>query len=430
MTIAGKSVDDVAGTSVAISGDGTTLAFGAPGSERPGYVEVYYKQSDSTGSWNWVLGGTFEGDTNGDLFGNSVSLSQNGKMLAVGSPGWVYSADRPGYVRVYMKEDDEWTQLGEAIEGDANGNMFGWSVSISSDGTTVAIGAPTNNDFSGYVRVYEAVEDGDGGMASWQIVGQDIDGENEDDLSGWSVSLSADGMTVAIGAVWNDDGGKDSGHARIYNLIDGEWEKLGQDIDGQYPGDEFGTSVSISSDGLTVAVGAPYNNDNGDFSGKVQVYRLNNGEWAQVGQDLIGAAIEDRSGWSVSLSNDGNTLAIGAWGNDNGNGDDAGHVRVYRLVGSENSLSWIQVGDDIYGANAGDYAGTSVSLSSNGNEVAVGSDYNDDNGENSGHVRVFSFLDDTDATLSPSKSPTSSPSKQPTVSCCVKIFSHSVISTF
>ena len=412
-----------------------TLAVGAPGfddnDDRPGYVEVYYEQSDSAGSWKWELVGTFEGETNGDLFGKSVSLSQNGEMLAVGAPGWYDSDDRPGYVRVYMKEDDEWTQLGEAIEGDANGDMFGWSVSISSDGTTVAIGAPTNDDFSGYVKVYEAVEDGDGGVARWQQVGQDIDGENEVDLSGWSVSLSADGMTVAIGAVYNDDGGVDSGHVRIYNLIDDEWEKIGEDIDGQNPGDEFGTSVSISSDGLTVAVGAPYNNDNGDFSGKVQVYRLIDGYWIQVGQDLIGAAIEDFLGWSVSLSNDGKTLAIGAWGNDNDNGDDAGHVRVYQLVGSENSLSWIQVGDDIYGANAGDYAGTSVSLSSNGDEVAVGSDYNSDNGENSGHVRVFGFLDDTDATLAPSKNPTSSPSKQPTVSCCVKIFFHFLlISTF
>ena len=402
-----------------------TLAVGAPGfddnDDRPGYVEVYYEQSDSAGSWKWELVGTFEGETNGDLFGKSVSLSQNGEMLAVGAPGWYDSDDRPGYVRVYMKEDDEWTQLGEAIEGDANGDMFGWSVSISSDGTTVAIGAPTNDDFSGYVKVYEAVEDGDGGVARWQQVGQDIDGENEDDLSGWSVSLSADGMTVAIGAIYNYDGGEDPGHVRIYNLIDDEWEKIGQDIDGQNPGDEFGWSVSLSADGLIVAVGAPYNFLN---SGKVQVYRLIDDEWIQVGQDLIGAAIEDFLGWSVSLSNDGNTLAIGALGNDNDNGDNSGHVRVYRLVGSDDSLSWIQVGDDVYGANAGDYAGTSVSLSYDGNEVAVGSILNGDNGENSGHVRVFGFLNDTDTTASPSKSPTSSPSKQPTVSCCVKIFFH------
>ena len=229
MAIAGDSADDKAGISVAISGDGRTLAVGAPGKyysdsysvgkyDRPGYVKVYYKQFDLSG-WKWKLVETFTGNEVGDKFGTAVSMSEDGKTLAIGSPGYYANDDRPGYTRVYIREDDKWVQLGEDIEGEAVGDRSGWSVSLSSDGKTVAIGAKSNDgngDNSGHVRVYTVVEsDGDSSnVASWKQVGQDIDGEAEGDHSGQSVSLSADGRTVAIGAAGNDGGGILSGHVR------------------------------------------------------------------------------------------------------------------------------------------------------------------------------------------------------------------------
>ena len=103
------------------------------------------------------------------------------------------------------------------------------------------------------------------------------------------------------------------------------------------------------------------------------MYRLDSteGKWVQVGQDINGEA-RDWSGRSVSLSS-GKTLAIGADRNG-ANGGSSGHVRVYSLIGSDDdSLSWIQVGKDIYGVEATDSAGWSVSLSSDGKVVAIGS---------------------------------------------------------
>ena len=81
-----------------------------------------------------------------------------------------------------------------------------------------------------------------------------------------------------------------------------------------------GYSVSLSSDGKTVAIGASYNEDNGYNSGHVRVYQYNtdSNEWKQIGQDIDGEA-EVQSGYSVSLSSDGKTVAIGSFGND-GNG--------------------------------------------------------------------------------------------------------------
>jgi hypothetical protein len=82
-----------------------------------------------------------------------------------------------------------------------------------------------------------------------------------------------------------------------------------------------------------VAIGAPENDANGNKSGHVRVYDWNGTAWAKVGGDIDGEAADDYSGHSVSLSSDGQTVAIGAYLND-GNGNDSGHVRVYEYSGS------------------------------------------------------------------------------------------------
>jgi hypothetical protein len=273
-----------------------------------------------------------------------------------------------------------WNQVGNDIDGEASGDQSGWSVSLSSDGKTVAIGARYNDGingaYSGHVRVYSW----DG--TSWTQVGNDIDGEGSDDYSGQSVSLSSDGKTVAIGAIFNNGNGSSSGHVRVYSWDGASWTQVGNDIDGENEDDESGYSVSLSSDGKTVAIGARFNNGNGQSSGHVRVYSWDGTSWTQVGSDIDGEGSGDESGHSVSLSSDGNTVAIGAPGDD-GNGPNSGHVRVYSWGGT----SWTQVGSDIDGEYSNDFSGISVSLSSDGKTVAIGApDNNGNNGTSSGHV--------------------------------------------
>ena len=143
--------------------------------------------------------------------------------------------------------------------------------------------------------------------------------------------MSSDGTIVAVGAKYNDGNGNNSGHVRVYQFSGGSWSQLGDDINGEAAGDELGTSVSLSSDGSIVAIGAPSNNANGSLSGHVRVYQFSGGSWSQLGVDIDGEAAADRSGRKVSLSSDGTTVAIGAFAND-GNGNNSGHVRVYKLV--------------------------------------------------------------------------------------------------
>lgn len=92
------------------------------------------------------------------------------------------------------------------------------------------------------------------------------------------------------------------------------WLQLGQDIDGEAEFNLYGASVSLSRDGSIVAVGAPGNNDNGPGSGHVRVhqYTKETKSWEQVGQDIVGDAVGDSAGWSVSLSDMGHVLAIGS----------------------------------------------------------------------------------------------------------------------
>ena len=123
-----------------------------------------------------------------------------------------------------------------------------------------------------------------------------MNGEAASDQSGYSVFLSSDGSTVAIGAIRNTGV---SGHVRVYKNNAGSWTQVGSDIDGEALNDESGFSVSLSSDGTTVAIGARSNDGNGAQSGHVRVYKNTAGTWTKVGTDIDGEAADDFSGWSV-----------------------------------------------------------------------------------------------------------------------------------
>jgi hypothetical protein len=167
----------------------------------------------------------------------------------------------------------------------------------------------------------------------WKQIDTDINGEAAEDLSGWSVSLSDDGNVLAIGAPYNDGNGAYSGHVRVYawDPTSAKYIQRGDDINGEAAYDYFGISVSLSDDGNVLAIGALYNDGNGADSGHVRLYAWDttSANYIQRGDDINGEAAEDLSGISVSLSDDGNVLAIGAPYND-GNGDYSGHVRVYK----------------------------------------------------------------------------------------------------
>ena len=196
--------------------------------------------------------------------------------------------------------------------------------------------------------------------------------------------MSSDGNIIAIGAPLNDESGGNSGHVRVFEFNGTNWVQLGQDVDGESTNDQSGRNISLSSNGDRVAIGATTNSGNGFNSGHVRVFEFNGTNWIQLGQDIDGEAAGDQSGFRLNISSDGNIVGVGANVND-GNGTNSGHVRVFEF----NGTNWVQIGQDIDGEAAGDQSGSSVSLSSDGSIIAVAAFLNDGNGSNSGHVRVF-----------------------------------------
>jgi len=115
-------------------------------------------------------------------------------------------------------------------------------------------------------------------------------------VSGSSVSLSSNGSIVAIGAPLHDGIGGNSGHVQIFRYENENWIQIGNDLDGERQNDRFGTSVSLSSDGNIVAIGAPLNFGNGaNSSGEVSIYENINDEWIQIGDDIGGEGTGNQS---------------------------------------------------------------------------------------------------------------------------------------
>lgn len=441
--IDGMDASDLFGYAVAIDADGDRVAISAPSFNNvtagtKGQVYVY--DLDAGGSW--ILAGTpIDGPIILDLFGWSIALSPDGDHLAIGAPFNNDGGTDAGKVTVFKWDGTTWGQTGPSINGVAASNFSGNSVSLSVGGTRLAIGARNNSDVdiaAGHTRVFQW----DSGSANWVLDGTAIEGQAREDRSGWAVSLShdgsrvaigapgndsnssgagntrvfewssntsscdviygveigeftgnavdlsADGSRVAIGAYWNNGGGIVRGRVRVFDRVGNQWVQVGMDLVGITDYENFGAALSLSSDGNRLAIGAP-NNSNG---GQVRVYDLVNGVWDQAGPTISGAAIVNRFGTAVSLSGDGTRLAVSGPDNSNVNGLNAGHVQVFRWdIGS---MSWMQIGQDIEGEVAGDRAGSSfgsLSLSTDGNTLAIGAPNNDGNGINSGHVRIFEW---------------------------------------
>ncbi|MFK7746935.1 MAG: T9SS type A sorting domain-containing protein [Kordia sp.] len=369
--INGENNIDQSGFSVSMSSDGNIIAIGAPlnddGDTNAGHVRVYQNNS---GTWQ-KIGQDINGENWVDQFGYAVSMSADGNTVAIGARFHDTNFGDSGYVKIYQNNGGTWQQVGQDIGGEANSDQSGSAVSLSSNGNIVAIGAPFNDDGGsngGQVRVYE----NNGG--TWQQIGQDIDGESSADAAGTAVSISADGSILAVGAPYGN--GMNSGYVQIYQYNGTAWQKIGQDIEGTMTDSSFGISVSMANDGNTLAIGSSFDVYENASSGKVRVYQNNSGTWQQVGQDIANTVTGVfYTKIPVSLSGDGSTVVIGVPHDDDFYNDDRGnsYVKVYKNIAG----NWQQVDQNITEENAQDGFGTSVSISDDGSIVGIGARYND-----------------------------------------------------
>ena len=368
----GESPGDEAGFSVAVSTSGRVIV----GARRNGNIEDGLKNSgaarifafdSNTGFYEPIH--NIYGEQKGDQAGFSVAISSNGKRVAVGSLGSDINGQNSGQVRLFDQDDlsGSW-RLVKSLGGEAEGALFGASVSLSEDGLTLVVGAPyfnENNDLtrSGRVYVYRQVSE-----IEWKQVGSPMTGDSANNLFGWSVSLTADNQLVAVGAP-RLEGSSDSGYAQMYSLESQSWKPYGARLGLGVPGDRFGFSVSSSGgrDGIPyrIAIGAPGISTNGYGSGLASVYEYSENGWAQTGDDLVGQSEGDNLGYAVSLTKNGSRLVVGV-PNKKLDGISVGQLRVANV----NSGSITKAGD-VYGLE-GEQFGVSVSISSEGKLIFGG----------------------------------------------------------
>jgi len=351
------------GASVSISSDGNRIAIGGPSNNNSNGNDVGHVRIFEWDGINWnQMGSDIDGESGGDNFGGSVSLSGNGNRVICGAIRNDSNGANSGHAIVYEWDGTDWILLGYELFGEAPNDESGKSVSISEDGSRIAIGAPANDpngiSNAGHVRIFEW----DGTF--WVPVGMDIDGTVSNHRLGSICALSNDGNRIVLN---NDAPGRTT---RVYEWDGTNWNPLG-------PGIIPASSLTISGDGSRIAIGSASNN-------LANVYEWNGTIWDRVGGQILGETTGDEFGSSVSLSDDGNRIAIGAIKNS-GRGNLAGHVRIYEWDG----MSWNQVGFDIDGEELGDQSGNGLSISGDGNRVGIGAVLANADCNDAGHVRIF-----------------------------------------
>lgn len=379
-TIPGLLAEDQTGWSVALSANGDTVAIGEPQAQatKPGRVRVF---SLSAGVWDQV-GADLVGEVNNDFFGRSVSLSSNGLTLAVGAPGFdITGTSGAGSVTVYRFDGTTWTVLGSPIRGTATTMATGTSVALGADGNRVAVGSPQGGtDSEGVVRVFDFT-------TAWAQVGASISGGVEFANSGASVALSDNGTRLAIGGFGN---ASNTGQVRVFSYTDPTWSLLGVALNGSATGDQFGTSVDLNGAGDTLVVGAPQNDAAGSNAGQVTIHRFDGSAWGPLGSAVNGRATGNQFGYSVAMSSAGSRVVAGArFGALPG--VKAGEVLALELTGG----SWVALGQTITGESAGDEAGHAVAISGQGSRIAIGAPKR---ATSTGQVRLFGYEEPVAAT--------------------------------
>ena len=345
----------------------------------------------STGFWTPF--GEFNSLANNvsDTLGTQVGISFSGTRVAISAP---FSQQEAGQVYVFEfdAKDNRWTPLGDPIVG-APSSHVGESLAFSGSGEILAVGALFASNSreilnAGTVTLYRW----DGLI--WNRMGQKLEGEQQNQQFGSSISLSAEGMRVAIGS-WRKsvENRIATGEVRMYeyNTEYDEWMLLGLPLTGLQDGDQFGRSVSISASGNRVAIGSPkahanFGEGNVLNPGHVRVFDLHQDSWVQFGSPITGLVSRGSIGSKVSLSGDGLSLSVSSVSTSFSTGrSQGGEVRVYMNKNTE----WHQIGQAISGEDSDD--GTPTMLSFDGTKLAVASEFGD---RGRGGVRTYEFHPD------------------------------------
>jgi hypothetical protein len=348
-----RASSDGFGDSVAISADGNTVLIGASGEDTSpnnanGAVYVFTRSGTT---WTQQAKLLASDAASGDVFGFSSSISADGDTALIGAFLESTSPNtNSGAVYVFTRSGTTWTQQAKLVASDAATNdNFGLSVDISSNGNTALIGAPyedtspnTNNG-----AVYVFTRSGTTWTERQKIVLEDATSSY---IFGGVVSISGDGSTFVASSYSAKD------FAYVYTLIADTWRQQARLFSSENLLEyNFGSDLSISYDGNTIAVGAFVTNSGGGFyslgvgataapvsteSGGCHIFTRLNSEWTQKYRIVDTSLNSKNFGRTVSISGDGNTLLLGIPTTDettiNGNANiyNLSNTNKFRAIGT------------------------------------------------------------------------------------------------
>jgi hypothetical protein len=416
-----SGVNDNFGQAVAVSDDGDTVAVGTPAEDglsnnqaNAGAVYVYSRVS---GVWQGPDYLTASAADSGDEFGSSVALSSDGLTLAVGawqeagngSSQTDNSAALAGAVYIFVRASvgGTWTQQAYLKASNVQaGDLFGQAVALSDDGNTLAVGAPGEDGSANGITDSGAVYTFTRSSGVWtQQAYLKASNVAPNDGFGNALSISANGNVLAVAAALEDNGiNTDNGAAYIFTFVSAAWSEAALlRASNAGSNDRFGTSLALSSDGTTLAAGAPFedsdgvgDNNNALDSGAVYVF-LNSGAWseqAMLKPAIVGAG--DQFGLSVALGeSSGNILAVGADQEDGSGTGVGGDPLNNTALGAGAGFAFTRASglwsQHAYlkapNTGAGDRFGAAMAMSGDGQTLGIGALNEDSNATGIGGVQ-------------------------------------------
>jgi len=383
------------GSSVAISADGNTMAaavsyVSSSSNQANGAVRILTK---SGGAWSQSASIITPSSSNDDYLDYAVALSYDGTTLVVGVMSVDGAAADQGAAYVYKLSGGTWS-LVQAISNPDEGadDNFGISVAVSGTGDIIAVGA-TRGDKSGVNpdsgTVYTYVHNGTSYAYAQKLNGSD---SSFGDVFGHSISMSYDGNYIAVGAIGEFTGSNPQGAVYVYLRSSGTWAQQQKITAVQASsGNYFGYSVSMSSDGTTLAVGASSADDSNTANlSALCVLKRTSTTWSVEGGLLKSSSgsTAEYMAHAVSTSFDGDTVLVGVWEGDTVASAESGSAYVFRRSSGTWSQAQRIVPSD---ADLATYFGYSVALASNLSSMVVTAPYSSDvPSSNAGNIYSYS----------------------------------------
>ncbi len=358
LTASDAAANDEFGYAVAIDGD--TAVVGMPGEDSPDDSGAAFVFTRDSGVWGQKAKLTASDAAANDEFGISVAVHGNTIVVGAHQDDDATNGDNSGSAYVFTKPAAGWataTETAKLTASDAAADdEFGISVAV--DGDTIVVGAHLHDantiSNAGAVYVFEAPS---GGWATATETAKltASDGAANDDFG---ISVAVYGDTVVVGAYKHDVGvgtdGANAGAAYVFTKPDSDanddgsidWKDWASLDDGGKAGltakliafdaargDEFGISVAVDDDGDTIVVGAYLDDDNGDNSGSAYVFTQdsNSGKWSHTAK-LTGPSRGKGDWLGHSVAVVGNTVIAGA-DKSNISGPDSGAVYLWTVPG-------------------------------------------------------------------------------------------------